>query len=206
MTQKARTDIATHEDGPGVSDCRGDDARGVGNLFGRLSLEQVRELVDRTADWPAESVVDLNNTDGGSTLLVCRPESGSPTQGLETGGADAAAGQPAVSNETRVPLVHMLMQQVWDSSPNKTGIDTLAVARGILRNTELLGAIVAYHRPPRAYVLVTEKSGELSQPMLFDERTQANTAQGIAAGYAEPGEEFTVYSLTDVTEEPADGQ
>lgn len=102
MTQKARTGIATRADGPGVADSLGDEARGVGNLFGRLNLRQVRDLVRRTSDWPEESVVDLNNTDGGSTLLVCRPESSGPQQGLETGPESPLAAKGTVGTGQRV--------------------------------------------------------------------------------------------------------
>lgn len=121
------------------------EARGVTNLFGRLDLRQVRELADRTRDWPDESTVDLNNTDGGATLMVCRPESSSPTQGFETAPEGPPVAQPAVNNETRARLRHMLMRQVWDSIPDRSDVDTLAVANGILANAELLDAISNWH-------------------------------------------------------------
>ncbi|MEV6555896.1 hypothetical protein AB0M22_09280 [Nocardia sp. NPDC051756] len=55
--------------------------------------------------------------------------------------------QPAVSNGQRAALVHALMGQVWDSTRDGLELDTLAVTHGILRNTELLDAIVAYRTP-----------------------------------------------------------
>lgn len=92
MTQRARTDLTT--------------GKGVTNLYGRLSLRQVRDLVRRTSDWPEESLVDWSNTRG-STLLVCRPESSSPIHGVETGPETASAstlgGSAGQSDSTAPP-------------------------------------------------------------------------------------------------------
>lgn len=65
-------------------------------------------------------------------------------QGIEKAPERAAAARSGVSNEVRAELVHALMQQVWDSMIGRSDLDTLAVANGILRNTELLDKIAAY--------------------------------------------------------------
>lgn len=54
---------------------------------------------------------------------------------------------------------------------------------------------------PVAFVVVREEHGVMTDAVIFDSLTAANTAEGIASGYAEPGEKHTVYALTDITEE-----
>lgn len=77
----------------------------------------------------------------------------------------------------------------------------LPIAQRLLADIELLDAIVAYHQRPVAFVVVREEHGVMADAQIEDSLTAANTAQGISAGCAEPGERFTVYALTDITEE-----
>lgn len=57
---------------------------------------------------------------------------------------------------------------------------------------------------PVAFVVVREEHGVMDDVVIFDSLTSANTAEGIATGYAAPGEKYTVYALTDPTEEDND--
>lgn len=124
---------------------------GVGavNLFGRLDLRQVRELVDRTRDWPDESIVDLNNTDGGSTLMVLRPESGSPTQGLETDPErpSAVKGTDGTGHQDLALQLAKVLKREGDRESTLQFYEHrywLPIAERLLANAELLDAILAY--------------------------------------------------------------
>lgn len=108
----------------------------------------------------------------------------------------AAMEPAAASNEARRKALERIAREVVLAKEYTAPINVaLDVAAAILA--------AGWHAPgpePVGYVVVREENGIRSDPQIFDDFDQANTAQGIADGYEPLGRGWQVYALIDITE------
>lgn len=173
MSQRPRfTRHTAHvTDDPGAYDDPTDTIRGVGHKTGHISLQQLRELVTRTADWPAESHIDLDTTGRDDAIVVARPEpertqarmtapAPAPLVFLDTETTEldpddrrpweiAMIRRPAMNGEDRITLL------VSDVDLSRANERSLKVGRFDERHMRLED--IAFHQPPpRQTMVVTE--------------------------------------------------